>query len=317
MAGGGPGYAITGIASWARGMAALVLVCALTIVALGAAAPADAAQKARVSISPWEKGVFGLVSGGSKSCREGRQVTVFRMKGKQARPKKDTRLDRSRAATKGPAVWYSELDARGTLYAKTRRTKGCAPSISKTTSRAGVGASEDKDVPAPPCSPYVTEGPTGYCKLSKITLICGGDSISRNSGTCTTQGANLWVTSGPAPFGVGNSGDIQAGRLDWNHGPHDISFTTYPWQQFGGTVTSYLRGKIPGPGSADFTVSDGWGRPTEGGGPDQSGDHLYTPNIPGQAAGEFGGPLYLNFQSGQPNPNRNTVTIEGYLYLKP
>lgn len=82
-------------------------------------------------------------------------------------------------------------------------------------------------------------------------------------------------------------------------------------------MTSYLRGSIPGPGSADFSIADGWAQPTEGGTPEQGGDRLYTPDIPGQAAGEFGGPLYLNFQSGTPTPNRNTVTFEGYLFLKP
>ncbi|UJA21238.1 hypothetical protein HJD18_14130 [Thermoleophilia bacterium SCSIO 60948] len=285
--------------------------------ALLAAAPADAARHARVSISPWEKGVMGAVSGGRNVCREGRKVAVFRMRGKKARPGEDKRIARSRTSRgEGPSVWYAQLDARGTLYAKTLRTKRCASAISRTTSKAGVGGGDDNGVPAPTCSPYVSEGPTTFCKLSKVSMICSGDSISRGRGACTTQGANLWVNAGPYPWGTGFGGDVQAGRLDWDHGPHTLSFQTYPWQQFGGTVTSYIRGTIPGPGSADFSVADAWGQLGEGGGSER-GDHFYTPNAPGQAAGEFGGPLYLDFRAGDPNPNRNTVTIEGYLFLKP
>ena len=60
-------------------------------------------------------------------------------------------------------------------------------------------------------------------------------------------------------------------------------------------------------------MADGWGMTSEGGGA-TVGDHFYTPDLPGQDAGELGGPLYFDFSTGT---NRNNVTIEGYLYLKP
>jgi hypothetical protein len=62
--------------------------------------------------------------------------------------------------------------------------------------------------------------------------------------------------------------------------------------------------------SANFTITDGIAANDLG---YPNGDHFYTPNIPGQQAGEVGGPLYLDFQF---HSGGSTVKIHGYLYLK-
>lgn len=281
---------------------------------------ATAAKPAHVSIGPWGKGVLGIVTGGPAKCREGRRVAVFRESGSRPRPGTDRRIGSSRTESgKGPAIWYLETNAKGSLYAKTRREAGCGSQISHSRSETGLKAGPGDNDGYPPCSPYVSEGTSPICKLSTVGMRCGGPSFTRSSDICTTAGSasgRVWM--GSFPWGLAGDGQSSSGRLEWgprspdssNPDGRNLAMYTFPWQSRMDNPVAYIKGTLPGPASADFHVSDAWGRGDSGA---NSGDHFFTPNVPGQRAGEIGGPLYLDFQG---YFNFNDVLISGYLYLK-
>lgn len=273
---------------------------------------------ARVSISPWSQGVLGNVSGGPKGCAEGRQVSVYRLDGSDPKPGKDKRVGTERTSTgPGPAVYYVASAVKGRLYAKTQRTEQCDSRISKTLARSGLGSGAKEDDPKyPDCSPYVSETGSTICQFSQISMTCSGDDFDVTAGICTSKqnGTSSIANSGSYPWGA--SGQVQAesrGRVNWNHNDGGFYYAAFPYgTEHLDNPMATLAGKVPNPAGAEFYVSDAWGRGDTGA---LSGDHLYTPNIPGQAAGTIGGPLYLNFVNRRFDSNR--VEIHGYLYLKP
>lgn len=92
-------------------------------------------------------------------------------------------------------------------------------------------------------------------------------------------------------------------------GDHKVQFVAFD----GGTGIAHLGGTMPGPGSADFSVEDGFAT-NESDYP--NGDHFFTPDLPGAAAGEVGGPLKVNFVGGGWSEGGAELYIDGYLYLK-
>jgi hypothetical protein len=70
-----------------------------------------------------------------------------------------------------------------------------------------------------------------------------------------------------------------------------------------GVPIAVVTGQVPGPGSADFSVESAYSTLPEPG-------HWVTPNLPGVRAGQPGGPLYLDFESGSIGAD---VYIRGYL----
>lgn len=79
-----------------------------------------------------------------------------------------------------------------------------------------------------------------------------------------------------------------------------------------GYGSSRMEGRLPGPASADLSV-DKWTVVTDTG----ATTEFFTPNLPGQKAGEPGGPLYLNFEGGKGAFDLGAeVHIKGYLYVK-
>jgi hypothetical protein len=171
---------------------------------------------------------------------------------------------------------------------------------------SGTGASEAS---YPPCSPYVSETTSSICTFYEMRLVLDrGDCrvFGDSARTCTGQ-----ATSGPFPWGA----TLFGGNVN-------------PWVEFSwdGAVrrsvtfsandpdvrnpgVGRLAGSVPSSSSPDFTVDDGFAQNDLG---YPNGDHFFTPDIPGQSAGEVGGPLYLNYVNG----GVGEVYIHGYLYLK-
>jgi hypothetical protein len=79
-----------------------------------------------------------------------------------------------------------------------------------------------------------------------------------------------------------------------------------------GNGAAHLGGHIPNSSSNRFTVTDAFAQ-NESGYP--NGDHFYTPDLPGQAPGEVGGPLDFNFKNAR-SGGSGEVWVSGYLYLK-
>jgi hypothetical protein len=79
-----------------------------------------------------------------------------------------------------------------------------------------------------------------------------------------------------------------------------------------GDGTAHLGGHIANSSSDSFTITDAFAQ-NESGYP--NGDHFYTPDLPGQAPGEVGGPLAFNFKNGRAGSD-GEVLVSGFLYLK-
>jgi hypothetical protein len=292
----------------ASGAQVALIVLATVFVALlaTAAGPAAASERSRLTIQSWPKGLFGYVRGTADECGDGRKVSVFEQRGARPKPRTDRRFATVKAGSGAGSQWVARTSRTGSFYAKARRTKGCSALRSKVLKvRAGTpGGAGGAGVPA--CSPYVSEGDSDICRMDQISMKCTGQSISQQSGSCGGV-----AKGGPYPWGVnGEGGDDPQAQLVWNHNDHSISYASYPFGDGFQHQLSYLRGTIPWGGSANFTIADGWAQDDRGG---TNGDHFFTPDVPGQAAGEIGGPLYLNFVN---DGSFKYVYIYGYLFLK-
>jgi hypothetical protein len=280
------------------------VACCLAAVAIAAPAmagtPGHHAANSHVTIYPWPKGLFGYVkSSASGRCASHRKVAVFRQHGTRKHPRADRRIARVRTTRhRGFYQWSVKTPRSGKFYAKARAKPGCRAAISRSlrigpgTSGTGTGTGGYS-----PCSPYVEEANVSVCKFDGLTL---------QAIVCTPSGGVLCTVralGGPVPWGTSLGGETPLGNFAWLQ-RDDRTFYT--------TDNATLDGTDPGL-SNRFTVNDGWAQDDRG---FPSGPHFYTPNLPGQAPGEVGGPLDLKFKLFPEDRSAAHIDINGYLYLK-
>jgi hypothetical protein len=293
----------------------LLMAAALCAAAVAVSASALAATShrstshSRVSIRPWPLGVFGYVtSPASRQCGAHRRVVVFRARGKGRDPRRDKRIGVARARrNNGLYQWVERTGMVGRLYAKAPSRGGCAPALSKVLRTApGAGGGDTGGNDYPNCSPYVSEGTTSICKfgsrddpLDFFAPHCG--SFTKSDDQCDAKPlGGLFPWAGSANFG-------------W-HGAGQREVYYFAYQPGISNDSAHLHGSMGGPNTADYTIDDGFAQNDQGPG---QGDHFYTPDVPGQKAGEVGGPLYLNYFTNEHEPGLPyEVQIWGYLYLK-
>ena len=289
----------------------LISLVVLAAVVSSASSAADRRGETRLTIDAWPGGLFGYVKASSARCGEGREVTVFKQRGPERSRRRDVRVGKVEAKRSSDFIrWSLRTHKSGRFYARVGKRAGCEKALSRTIRtrpEAGGGTGGGDDDKYPVCSPFVSEGPTTICKIPMLRFGiftgrgCGG--FGETQGTCSGK-----ADEGPYPWGLTPAGFAPDVGFDWNQNDRGVLFVAYkPGQREG---NAFLSGTSPAPNSARFTINDGYAQGDAGYG---SGDHFYTPDLPGQDAGEVGGPLYLDFNY---SSGGSTVKIHGYLYLK-
>lgn len=299
-----------------RGALALALAAASCLFLI-AAVGADAASKApagpkkqagaTVTIDFWPEGVFGYVRGAPERCAGNRRVELFEQLGEGRDPATDRRLAADRAGGRADLYQWAVRTARpGSLYAFAAKVPGCAAATSASLGPRPLQAPPERE-DYPPCSPYVGEGTTFICKFAGLNArFEGGPSFGDGAGNYDGS-----ASGGPAPWGTSPfGGGVPVVNLAWNWSQRWVRFVSYRGDQE--TVgTAFLSGSMPSATSNRFSISDAFAQNDRG---REIGEHFYTPDLPGQEAGEVGGPLNLNFVHGSTGPSR--VYVDGYLYLR-
>lgn len=290
----------------------LLVGVALVLAGLGASTAVAKPAATKLSIRSWPQGLFGYVQSATPGCAQGRKVTVYEQRGERRAPGSDRRVASARADDGDHPQWAAKVGGTGSFYAVAVKAPGCASAQSKLIRllpRAAELNSTSADYPT--CSPYLSETQVGICKLDQIYAQLDSESFgkscsfSRSSGSCPGT-----AQRGPFPWGVTGDGQQPSVRLYWNWGNHEVQLVTL---RFGPTGVAHLGGTMPGPGSNRFSVTDAFAQNEKG---YPNGDHFFTPDLPGQGAGEVGGPLNVNFVAGGWSDYGADLYIDGYLYLK-
>lgn len=299
-------------------IATAVLACAVLGGMVGAAAVSAKPVTTKLSIRPWPKGLFGYVKSANSGCAAHRKVVVFRQVGAARNPAADVRVgaDSSGDAEAG-YQWSVETDRTGRFYAEAQKAPGCAAARSGAIGSFSIGGAPggNERTDFPPCGPYVSEGTTYICKFEQLHLDLDQEGpfnpcrFGSGSGDCPGI-----ATNGLFPWGRSFGGGRPKVKIfwGWNGAGRNLTVVAYREDQ-GNTGTAHLGGTVPNAGSARFTISDGFAQNDSG---YPNGDHFYTPDLPGQAAGDPGGPLAINFQNGSGTDFGAVADIWGYLYLK-
>jgi hypothetical protein len=270
------------------GLAGLALV-----VLFGSALPtAGAAARAetKLTIAPWQKGVFGyLKSSKPGRCAQGRPVAVWKSNGERVAT---TTAKRRR----GRYQWSIKTKSKRGLVAKAKRIQGCGAARSASIPPTAAG-----EVPDCPSNQTVCHFPNMHGDMVEFA-ICPG--FTHASGSCSGSsegGVSPWAPDDIASFGWQGSAD----------GRRDAWFYSY-WSPDDehSAIAARLYGSVPGPGSADWSISTAT---AEHGPADTKDTKWFTPNVPGAAAGTQGGPLYLDFENGSWGFD---IYVRGYLYRK-
>lgn len=301
--------------------AVLAVACvALSCLAVGALAKPAAIKSgsAKLTINSFPEGVFGFLSGAKKSCLANRKVVVYEQQGDQRDPATDRKVGSGKTTLDEGAYRYSVATKEsGRFYAKSGATKGCA--AAQTGSVQGVGALAESGSSGnfPLCSPYTAEGPSEICALQPSGAEWGisYDFPSRGVRACELSKSDYSCDGnggGPPPFGDSPYGGRGAVTMSWHPGPNGFKAVIVTTGGGSGYGSSRMEARLPGPSSADLSV-DKWTVTTDTGGTTE----FFTPNLPGQKAGEPGGPLYLNFEGGKGAFDLGAeVHIKGFLYVK-
>jgi hypothetical protein len=297
--------------------AVLALACvALSCFAVGALAKPKPTPT-KLTIDAYAEGVFGYLSGAKKSCLANRKVVVYQQLGAKRDPGTDRKVGSDKATLVEGAYRYSvDTDTIDHFYAVAAATKGCA--AAQTGSVLGVSSVADAGPSGTPlCSPYTAEGPSEICALQRSGVEWGisYDFPSRGVRACELSKSDFSCDGnggGPFPFGDLSTGGRGAVTMRWHPGPNGYKAVEVITGGGSGYGSSKMEGRLPGPGSADLSV-DKWTVTTDTGGTTE----FFTPNLPGQKAGEPGGPLYLNFEGGKGAFDLGAeVHIKGFLYVK-
>jgi hypothetical protein len=170
---------------------------------------------------------------------------------------------------------------------------------------------------APLCSPYTFEGPSEICALQRPSQEWGISYDFPSTGTraCELSKSDYSCNGnagGPFPFGSFYTGGRNSVTMSWRPGPNGFKSITVVTGGGSGYGSSRMTARLPGPGSAELYV-DSWTVTTDTG----ATVDFFTPNLPGQKAGEPGGPLYLNFEGGKGAFDLGAeVHIKGFLYVR-
>ena len=292
-----------------------ITVSCIVLAVAGTAARGAGPARAKVIIESWPKGLLGyLTSPKPARCAARRQLVVYEQRGPRPDPASDPRIARVRTAGKpGAYEWWIKTKRRGRFYAQVVDKQGC-PIATSTTIRIHVGSGfAGGGTSYPPCSPYVSEGPTTICHFELLHLVLENPSgafkacvFGDANGSC--KGVSR---SGLYPWGAGAGGGGTKVNIEWHGaGARSVLFVAYyPDSNVG---IAHLSGTVPAANSPDFTVTEGFAANDSG---YPNGNHFYTPDIPGQTSGEVGGPLHINFINGSFSSDAE-VYIDGYLYLK-
>lgn len=301
----------------------LVLAFAICLTGLAALGSAGAATKApsmpagaKLTIDSFPDGVFGYLSGAKKDCLANRKVVVYKQDGNKRDPGSDRRVGSDRASLDEGRYRYSvETGDTGRYYAQAPATKGCAAARTGSVQALDLGDSAPSATPL--CSPYSPENPSEICALQRSGVEWGisydfpssgvrACELSKSDYSCDGNGG------GPFPFGDSAYGSRGAVTMSWHPGPNGFKAVSVITGGGNGYGSSRMDARLPGPSSADLYV-DKWTVPTDTGGTAE----FFTPNLPGQKAGEPGGPLYLNFEGGKGAFDLGAeVHIKGFLYVK-
>jgi hypothetical protein len=271
-----------------------------------------------VSAYPWSHGVFGFVkSPKAGRCADHRRVVVLKQRGHGRQPRKDERVAADRThLTHGFYEWSARTGRAGSFYAKASMSRGCRVGLSQTVKPRPIGSGEGGGTGnVPQCNPYLGEGPSSVCRFDEVHVVgndhCHADFTS-TQGVC--RGA---AVSGPFPWGTGGGRRTQPyAEFDWNRNQNEFLYVAYDRDPLSYDIPgmAHLGGKMPGPSSNAFTVTDGFAQNNSG---YPNGPHFYTPDIPGQDPGDEGGPLNFKYESrGQAPLVSADIYIKGFLYLK-
>lgn len=285
----------------------LVSCLALTAAVSVAAAPAGSTG-AKLTIQAWPQGLFGyMTSSAPGRCAGKRQVVLFEQQGKVRDRRTDRRLGGDRTAGKaGSYQWSVKTGRAGRFYAVAAATPGCAASASETISTVALRGSAADDGPDyPSCSPYVSEGSSYICKFDQMHLWVPDCTFGDSSGSCDGKGK-----SGLFPWGTERGGGEPDTQVFWTWSNHKVTIVSYRADQER-IGTAFLGGTMPSSNSSRFSIYDAFAQNDRG---REIGDHFYTPDLPGQEAGEVGGPLFINFINGGAG-SVGHVYVHGYLYL--
>jgi hypothetical protein len=300
----------------------LVLAAALAVSSLFCVAGAGAAAKpasTKLSIRSYPGGVFGYVtSPKTKACSSDRKVVVFEQIGQQPDAKQDHRVAADLAeASESSFLWTVNTGASGEFYARAGVTAGCAAGVSGTVeSTTPVLATTGTESQYPTCGPYVSEGTSEICWFGQLYMALEQEGpfnpcrFGSSSGNCAGEGRDA-----PFPWGTEYVGNHTRGQIYWKQdgSVRALTMVSYWGSSPGGDGAAHLGGHVPSSNSDRYTVTDAYAQ-NENGYP--SGDHFFTPDLPGQTPGEVGGPLKLNFENGSGTDFGAQVWVQGYLYLK-
>jgi hypothetical protein len=272
----------------------LPAVAVLGLSLLAAPARAGGTAGTKVTIQVWHGGVFGYVQSTRPGrCAAGRSVAVLSRQGKRSK-----RIGTATARRRhGGYQWSIKTKRSGELFAMASRRPGCR----SATSAAIAPTANRNGVPNCPSNEAVCYFPNMHGDMVEFA-ICPG--FSKASGSCSGSsegGVSPWSPNDKAIFGWQGSAD----------GFRNVSYyAKYSVDDEHTAVAADLGGSVPGPNSADFTITDA----ADPHGPADTKDtHWYTPDVAGAAAGTQGGPLYLDFENGSWGFD---IYIHGYLYKK-
>jgi hypothetical protein len=293
---------------------ALACTCLTCFAAVAAAKPAASKPAtAKLTINSFPEGLFGYLSSADQRCQANRKVVVYLKRGDRPEPATDPVVGSDRTASDEGSYRYSvETTDSGDFYARVAAKKGCATartgSVEAMQVGTGAGASD-----IPTCSPYTDEGASEICNLGTLDY----DFPARGHSACAfgkdSYGCEGTV-SGVFPWGAGWGGESPNAVFNWAPAPQANQRSVVIISELGKSEAGLLTRmecRIPGPASAELTVDKAIVKT------DTGISVFYTPDLPGQAAGEPGGPLYLNFESGKHAFGLGAEAhINGYLYVK-
>lgn len=299
-------------------MRKLSVALVATIACLSCLAVASAKSvPTKLTIRSYPSGVFGYVESASKNCADKRKVEVFEQSGKRRDPAIDRRVASDRAEiSEDSYLWTVKTKRSSRFYARAAAQPGCAAALSGTirslTVAEGIGA-DNPDVPI--CGPYVSEGPSEVCRFTEMYLDIEQEGAFNPCRFGSSSGGCPGLANGaPFPWGQGVGGGRVKMQISWgwNGQSRNLQVVSYPGDR-SGSGWAHLGGTVPNAGSPRYTISDAFAQNDKG---YPNGDHFFTPDLPGQGAGEIGGPLTINFQNGSGTDFGAQCWISGYLYLK-
>ena len=254
----------------------------LVALAPGAQAARPASTKVTIKSIP---SVYGYVSSSKPArCAAHRGVSVFRKKAGKDVEVAETQTRKSSGAWQ----WSIYGKPDGKIHAKADPKAGCKPGSSKSIKVTAVG-----DSPAPPCPSLAL----GICSFGsgpktafRLNASSGCNLFSKRSDECNPSsigGPPAWRT-------------ISTGNFHWNNNP-GVEQRGVAWYN----GDAFFEGEMSSFRSDAVIIHDSRA--------DKDGAHFCTPNLPGKAPGDRGGPLHFNFMRAS---NVSYYSMYGFMVKK-